>query len=440
MMNPRANRDTQPVPTNATASSSSSSNNNNNNNANNNNATRRSGLLAIIKKEFRRFFTDRRMVLTTILLPGLMIFVLYSFMGNALSSMLAVDEDYVPVAYAVNLPPSVQTLTDTIDLPLEPLAVDEIENTKTLIANKEADLLVIFPESFDEKIASAVAENQTNQPVPQVELYYNSTRTESGALYAAMNTLLDNYKNTLTPLFSVNAGEGAFDLVTEKDRAGFTFASLLPFFIITFLFSGCIGVAPESIAGEKERGTIATMLVTPLARWELALGKVVSLGFIALLAGISSFIGVMLSLPQMMGGGFGGETGEGGISAAVYGVGDYAMLLAVTLSTVLVFVGLIAVISAFARSVKEAGTLVTPLMIIAMLVGALGMFSQGAATEPWLYLIPVYNSVQSMVGIFSFTAAPLLISIAVVTNVVICALCVLALTRMFNSERIMFAR
>jgi sodium transport system permease protein len=435
MMSPHTNRDTQPVPAHTAAN-----NNGGGNNGGNGTTARRSGLLAIIKKEFKRFFTDRRMVLTTLLLPGLMIFMLYSFMGNALSSMLTVDEDYVPIAYAVNLPPSVQALTNTIDLPLESLATDEIENTKTLIANKEADLLVIFPENFDAEVTSAVAKNQADQLVPQVELYYNSTRTESSTLYATMSTLLDNYKNTLTPLFSVNAGEDTFDLVTEKDRAGFTFASLLPFFIITFLFSGCIGVAPESIAGEKERGTIATMLVTPLARWELALGKVVSLGFIALLAGISSFIGVMLSLPQMMGGGFGSEAGEDGISAAVYGVGDYAMLLAVTLSTVLVFVGLIAVISAFARSVKEAGTLVTPLMIIAMLVGALGMFSQGAVTEPWFYLIPVYNSVQSMVGIFSFTAAPLLIGIAVATNVVICALCVIVLTRMFNSEKIMFAR
>jgi sodium transport system permease protein len=399
-------------------------------------AAARSGLIAIIRKEFTRFFTDRRMVLTTLLLPGLMIFVIYSFMGNAISSMFTVDEDYVPVAYAVNPPPSVKALADEAGLPLVTLPADEIDTTKELIADKEVDLLAVFPEGFDETIGQTVSEGKGTQVTPQIELYYNSTRTESGTQYATMNALLDGYKNALMPLFSVNAGEGVYDLVTERDRAGFTFASLLPLLIIIFLFSGCMGIAPESIAGEKERGTIATMLVTPLARWELALGKVISLGFIALLAGISSFVGVMLSLPRMMG----GATGESGVSAAVYGVSDYAMLLAVTLSTVLVFVGLIAVISAFARSVKEAGTLVMPLMILVMLVGALGMFSQEAPMEPWLYLIPVYNSVQSMVGIFTFSATPLLASITVAVNVAVCALCVFALTRMFNNERIMFAR
>jgi sodium transport system permease protein len=392
--------------------------------------------MAIIRKEFARFFTDRRMVLTTLILPGLMIFVIYSFMGNALSSMFTVDEDYTPIAYAVNLPPSVEALADEAGLPLKSLSADEIDTTKGLIADKQVDLLALFPEDFDETIGQVVAEGESTQATPQIELYYNSTRPESGTQYATMSALLDGYKNTLIPLFSVNAGGDAYDLVTEKDRTGFTFASMLPLFIIIFLFSGCMGVAPESIAGEKERGTMATMLVTPLARWELALGKVVSLGFIALLSGISSFIGVMLSLPQMMG----SATGDSGISATVYSIGDYAMLLAVTLSTVLVFVGLIAVISAFAKSIKEAGTLVMPLMILVMLVAALGTFSREAAAEPWLYLIPVYNSIQSMVGIFSFSATPLLAGITVIVNIAVCALCVLALTRMFNNERVMFAR
>jgi sodium transport system permease protein len=404
-----------------------------------NGTTHRSGLVAIIKKEFKRFFTDRRMVLTTLLLPGIMIFAIYSVMGNALSSMFTIDEDYVPTINVVNLPPSIEALADEAGLVCSPFASYEVDIAKRMIANKELDLLVIFPADFDETVAQGVAEGGSGQSASQVELYYNSTRIESSTLYSTMNALLDNYKNALVPLFSVNAGADPYDLATERDRAGFTFASILPLLIIMFLFSGCMGIAPESIAGEKERGTIATMLVTPLARWELALGKVISLGFIALLAGISSFIGVMLSLPQMMGSA-NSAVDESSISAAVYSIGDYAMLLAVTLSTVLVFVGLIAVISAFARSVKEAGTLVVPLMILVMLVGALGMFSQEAPTEPWFYLIPVYNSVQSMVGIFSFSATPLLAGITVIVNVVVCALCVFALTRMFNNERIMFSQ
>jgi ABC-type Na+ efflux pump permease subunit len=59
---------------------------------------------------------------------------------------------------------------------------------------------------------------------------------------------------------------------------------ILPFLILSFLFSGCLAVTPESIAGEKERGTIATLLVTPIKRRELAIGKIISLSILATLA------------------------------------------------------------------------------------------------------------------------------------------------------------
>jgi sodium transport system permease protein len=399
----------------------------------------RSGLFAIIQKELKRFFTDRRMVLTTLLLPGIMIFAIYSIMGNALGSMLSIDEDYVPVAYAVNLPSSIEALADSAGLPLESLPTDEIEITKNLIAEKSVDLLAIFPEGFDEAVARIATEGTGGQQPPQVELYYNSTRIESGMFYSMMTSMLDSYKSSIVPLFMVNATADTYDLVTEKDQAGFTFASMLPMLIIMLLFSGAMAVAVESVAGEKERGTMATMLVTPLARWELALGKILSLGFIALLNGLSSFIGVMLSLPRIMNAG-GAIDAEGGVTAAVYGLSDYAMLLGVTLTTVLMFVGFVAVISAIARSVKEAGTLVAPLTILIMVVGVLGIFSQGAPTELWPYLIPVYSSVQSMVGIFSFSATPLLVCVTIAINLLVSGVCVFVLTRMLNSERIMFAR
>jgi sodium transport system permease protein len=70
--------------------------------------------------------------------------------------------------------------------------------------------------------------------------------------------------------------------------------------IIMFLFSGAMSIGPDSIAGEKERGTIATLLVTPVKRSEIAIGKVMSLSIISLFSATSSFIGIMLSLPKLL--------------------------------------------------------------------------------------------------------------------------------------------
>lgn len=405
------------------------------------------GLVAILQKELKRFFTDGRMVFGTVLLPGLLIYAIYSFMGLAMASNLTVSSDYVPENYAVNLPASLAEATEAAGLDFKEIDAAEAAAIKERIAAKEADLLVVFPADFDEQLAAdlggiaapeAGADTGVNAQ-PEVQLFYNSTRVESSTAQGQMFSLLESYKEALQPLFSINAGDAEFDLASEEDSAGFMFASLLPMLLMIFLYSGCLAVAPESIAGEKERGTIATLLVTPLKRWELALGKILSLCIIALLAGASSFVGVMLSLPNLL-----SLTGGGDSSmfagTALYAAQDYLMLLVVILSTVVLFVGLISIISAFARTVKEANTYVMPLMMIVLLVGATAMFQTSSETNVLLYLIPVYNSVQSMIAIFGFAASPLTISVTVGINLLVSALCVIALTRMFGDERIMFGK
>ena len=72
----------------------------------------KNSIMTIMKKEFTRFFTDRRMVLTTVLMPGLMIYVLYSFMGSGLASQFETTEDYKASVYAVDLPESMRALED----------------------------------------------------------------------------------------------------------------------------------------------------------------------------------------------------------------------------------------------------------------------------------------------------------------------------------------
>jgi sodium transport system permease protein len=196
------------------------------------------------------------------------------------------------------------------------------------------------------------------------------------------------------------------------------------------LFSGCMAVAPESISGEKERGTIASLLVTPAKRSHIAIGKILALSIMALISGASSTLGIVLSLPKLM-----GDTVT--INGSVYGVTDYLMLAVIILSTVLVLITIISIISAYAKTVKEAGTYVTPLMIASMLIGLTGMFGS-TAQNPALYLIPIYNSVQSMMGIFSFETNIAHILITVVANITFTGVGVFVLTRMFNSEKIMF--
>lgn len=391
----------------------------------------KSGILTIMKKELARFFGDKRTV-AGVLLPGVMIYVLYSFMGTAMGNVFGVEEDYVPSIQAVRLPQSIAALADSAGMALTegeeaglPAAVDQV-------AGQELDLLVVFPEDFDQAVADySVA---SGEPAPHVEIYYSSVSTASQSAYMAFTGLLNSYESLLANKFDVNAGEGVYDLATAEESTGALFAMLMPMLLMMFLYSGCSAVAPESIAGEKERGTIATMLVTPIRRSDIAVGKILALAVITVLSGASSALGTILSLPNLMG----GAAGE--MDANIYGVRDYLFLAAVILSTVLLLVTLVALLSAFAKTVKEAQTYAVPLMILVMVLGITGMFGGGASQNLAVYAIPLYNSVQCIVGIFSFSLLGQAVALTAAVNGAATLLGVFVLTRMFNSEGIIFGK
>lgn len=388
-------------------------------------------IITIIKKEFARFFGDKRMVFSTILMPGLMVYILYSFMGSGFTEQFTTSEDYVYEFQMVNLPDSFEAMMQDPSLQLTEIDMEDVDEVKARVANQEADLLVVFPEDFDATVA-AYDSMTAQEAAPNIEVYYNSVSTESYSAYSIMNAFCEQYETALANKFDINANADMdYDLASEKDTSAEIFSMLLPMLMMVFLFSGCIAIAPESIAGEKERGTMATLLVTPMKRSELALGKILSLSFIGLLSGVSSFAGTILSLPKMMG------SAAGAMSADVYSVTDYILLLLVILSTVLVIIGVISIISALAKSVKEAGTAVTPLMIIVMVIAITSMMS-GAKEEFFWYLIPLYNSVQCMSGIFSFAMMPANLIITIVVNLVYTLIMVGALTKIFDSEKIMY--
>ena len=383
-------------------------------------------IAAIVKKELFRFLTDKKLMLTTVFLPGLMIYAIYSFMGDGMMNMFEADEDYKPQTAVYHLPDSLNTRFNTLYMDMVDVEDLSAEEAKEKIATQDLDLAVIFPEDFDEAVENGVK--------PEIEVYYNSVNTESSHIYQFVISALDSYEESLANVFTLNSKGEAYDLASEEDMSAMIYSMMLPMLLLTFVYSGCIAVAPESIAGEKERGTIATLLVTPMKRSDLALGKVISLSIVALMSGISSFLGTMLSLPKLMG------SELEGMSAAVYSIKEYFLLFLVVISAVLLLTAVISIISAWTSSVKEASTAVSPLMIVVMLTGVSSMLLSGESVSTVLYLVPLYNLVLCMNGIFSFHYDLIQILIALGMNLAVTGVLIVVLTKMFNSEKVMFSK
>ena len=385
-------------------------------------------LKTIIFKELKRFFTDRRM-LTTLLLPGLFIYVLYSVIGQFGSNFGATEEGYVYQVAVINYPEEFQFIHDAFENPVEitmhptlnPALKDEVEN-RTL------DAVLVFEDDFYARMMTYQV--TSGERAPQVEIYYNSAKSESALVFQHYNGMLFMFEQEIANKFDVNGSlDTSYNLATDADFSIQFITGLVPFLLIVFLLSGSQAIAVESIAGEKERNTIGTLLATPTSRAHIALGKIIALSLTALVSAASSFLGVMLSLPRLVGG--------DGFTLSMYGFDTYALLFVIIITTVLIFVVLLSLISAYAKTIKEAASLASPVMIVVYLVGATSLIGT-SQTNLWLYVIPIYNSIQSLSGIFNLTITLPQLLLTISSNLVVLAIGVYLMTLAFNSEKMMF--
>lgn len=384
-----------------------------------------SKILIIVKKELLRILTDKRLCFTTIIMPGLMIFIMYALVGNVMSNTYSTLQNSEYTVVINNVPNDIKEL-----LLKNKISFKEKNKPQNYYMNKirdkNLDLYIDFDKNFEDNILNGT---EKGVQVPSVSIYYNSQSNSSNTGYMLLSSILNEYKDCIRNVFYVNSGNDLYDLATTKDSTGQFVSMILPMLLITMLFSICASVAPDSIAGEKERGTMATLLVTPIKREQLAIGKILGLSIIVVLGGISSFIGAMLSLPFL-------SIGQDEIDTSVYSINDYLELFIIVISTVLIMISLTSIVSVLARSIKEASSSMAPLTILVALVGISGMYNQNGSNRLIHYIIPLYNSAQCMNEIFLFNGNINHVIITVISNLLYTIILVYILSKLFKNEKI----
>ncbi|MBP5547518.1 MAG: ABC transporter permease [Bacteroidales bacterium] len=394
----------------------------------------KSNTSTIINKEFARFFGDKQLIFTTIIMPGLLIYIIYSLMGNGISKLATEGQNEVVTVWVDNMPQTIAPMLEGMDS--NTVFIESVFNQDNIdsLENKDINAVFVrFPKDFDNRIENY--DPSTGELAPNVEIYYNSTNNASNRVYTTLSAVLTAFEDSMSNRFDINRADSElqrYDIATEDQMLGDILSKLIPMLIMMMLFSGVMAIAPSAIAGEKERGTIATLLVTPMRRNELALGKIVSLSCIALLSGISSFIGIALSLPKMI-------SAEDVEINLPYVASDYVVLLLIIFASVLIMASVVSLLSAYAKDVKNAGTMITPFMLVVMLAGLIPMFQNAAPDNLAFYLIPFYNSIEVMVRVFVHETEWMPVLVTVGSNIVYTGIAVWGLTRMFNSEKVMFS-
>ena len=237
----------------------------------------------------------------------------------------------------------------------------------------------------------------------------------------AQNELPSDY---VVPMIQApGGGKSTMNEVIGKYAGG-----VLPYIFMAFCFMGCMLPAIDLFAGEKERGTIETLLVTPVNRVHVLLGKMIVITAFGLLSATVALVGLIGSLYFM---GDGGKMTEiiAGIITPQLVITLYLLLIPVAIF----FAGIMTPISVYSRSFKEAQSILTPLNI-AVIVPTMVGFLPGLELNYTTASIPIVNVVMATKAIIAGNAeiGPLVITFA--SLIALSAIAVFVSFRQFGRE------
>ena len=261
----------------------------------------------ICKKELSRVMTDRKMLFSVFLLPAIIMVVVMSLMTSLSENMMEDVKSHAPIVYLENAPEGIEDYLKGYYEEIELRTVEDEDQVTEEIRSGDADLWVAFPNDFLEEVESY----ETGHEIPQIKAYYNPSEEYSQAAYEGVTGgCLEAYRQELLAervgdmqsltVFTVNSDNPDMVIQDEQKAGGKALGMMLPYFVTILLFAGAMGIGTDMVAGEKERGTMASMLVAPIKRSSIVLGKVFAL---MIISGISSivYVAVMVGfLPQMM--------------------------------------------------------------------------------------------------------------------------------------------
>ena len=400
------------------------------------------GIRQIFGKEMARILKDKKMVFSVFLLPVLIMVVLLTIINNLAGQMQSDIEEHKAIVWMQNEPDSFETFLASAgaEYDIRTIASDSDRGeAEDAILNGDADLLIEFPVDFDAMIAGF----QEGDAVPQIKTYYNPSEEYSSQAYQEISVgVLESYRQTLLAgrvgnpdaitVFTVNSDNDDMVIQDDEKASGQALGMMLPYFITILLFAGAMGIGTDMIAGEKERGTMASLLVAPVKRSSIVLGKVFAL---MVVSGISSLVyvaGMVICTPFMM------DSMTGMDEALNLNLGPDQILMLGLLLVAIAFLysAVVALISVFAKTTKEASSYIMPVYMVVLVVGLLTMFRMGDG-GPWDYYIPFYNSAIALQAILSHELTMSQYLITLVETLALGGILTVLIARAFNNEKVM---
>jgi ABC-type Na+ efflux pump, permease component len=321
----------------------------------------------VYKKEIREILRDRR-TLMAIVLATLVAPLTLGIISQV--SLQTATQTYT-IGYSGDIPTGLDTLLRSTGLKLESVADPKAA------AKKQVDLGIAFlPGELDEYY------DPSRQSAVLVDIRLQTALAQYNAAKAAAALQQRGVDpGILTPIRLVSR-----PLSSPAEAASNGFLSFfLPYILITMILTGGFSAALDSSAGERERKTLESLLLTPAPRSRVLLGKIGAVTTVSLAAAIAAIGSMLFALSRISLGGSSFHVNLG-VSATVVMIW-LALLLAISFSSLTLALGTLA------KSFRQGQAYVTPLYFITIFPAAITLFIPDFNPNLAYYLIPILNAV-----------------------------------------------
>lgn len=401
-------------------------------------ADKRPRSIIIARKEFREIFRDRRTLVSVIIGPLLITPGLLAVIGVAIGGQVQKARTQ---AYAVGLiggataPHTTRVLEQTLPKVAPNLRLTPISRAgaEAAIKKRRVQAVAALPPNADKRLAA-------QQVIPVqilVDAGEEKSQQASGRLQAVFEALGDKLvaqrlqARGLSPDFATPFRVAEKPIASGGSIATLILSQMLPYILILGAFGGAIYAAFDQVAGEKERGTLETLLVSPASRRDIVLGKFTAVVGVCIVSSVLSLVGFMI--PFFSGLKAFAWLAKGGVhlSPAALGV---SLLVLLPLSVL--FAGALLALSTFARNQKEAQTYLGSLFPLVLLPAMLSMFI-GTDAGRQIALVPILGASVIIKQALSGSYDPVFIALAFAGSVLWAGLALAFATRLFQKESVL---
>lgn len=311
----------------------------------------------------------------------------------------------------------------------------------------DADSITDYEMSLNEEEIDAYVAGQMKDGKLQYEVYYLSSANNSSYAAGLIMDVLDALKEDLSRQMIAEEGldvQAVFepiayerqDIASSEQSIGSIMGSILPFMLVVSLLMGTMYPAIDTTAGERERGTLETILTLPVTNRQLIVSKFITvavIGMVSALLNILSMGAITFYMYKMMD----MQTDMGSFDLAKF---IPAMLVCIlTVFAFSLFISAVAMcVTSFAKSYKEANNYITPLMLVVMFVGYIGFIPNIELTQT-MAMVPVANICLLIKNMLLFKVDYAAIAMVLLINVAYAVIAIMFLSKIYDSEAILFS-